>query len=214
MSMAYLIIKRMIDFIVALLGLVILSPLFLLLALLVALDSEKGPIVFRQHRVTKGGKEFVCLKFRSMVQDTMWQQKRGVSHEMLVTCIGGKIRPIHFDDWPQLWNVLKGDMSLVGVRPKMPEELKELSKKDRRWLERNSVKAGMTSLNRVLYYLPDKRRAILSWLKSAAFLEEANHGDWLPADLYYVKHCSFKLDLVIFYYTVLLVLAKLCQKIS
>ena len=213
-------IKRILDFCVALAGLILLSPLFLIIAILIKLYGGKGPVLFVQERATKGYKPFRMLKFRSMYVGAEEISKKGGSVQKQITPIGKKLRRIHFDDWPQLWNVLKGEMSLVGIRGKPFWELERLAKEDKRWKERHAVKAGMTSLDRLLFYVPKKRTKFISELDQGEKLKkqleqafERNEHLYyvLEVDMYYVKHCSLKLDFFIFFHTIAFIL-KGCLK--
>ena len=140
-------VKRLLDVIIAALALVLLSPVFLLLALLIRLDSP-GPILFRQIRVGKLGDTFGMYKFRSMYVDAeqrkaelaaMNEMEGGTTFKMKsdprVTRIGRFIRKGSIDELPQLWNVLRGEMSLVGPRPPVPSEVAQYSLADRRRLD-------------------------------------------------------------------------------
>ncbi|MBB6053353.1 sugar transferase [Armatimonas rosea] len=116
-------IKRLADFGFALLGLVFLTPLWLLLALLIRLDSP-GPVLFRQRRVGRGGHEFVLLKFRSMRTDTpnLSTAELRASGLEPYTRVGTWLRKTSVDEQPQLWNVLRGEMSIIGPRPALPSQ--------------------------------------------------------------------------------------------
>jgi lipopolysaccharide/colanic/teichoic acid biosynthesis glycosyltransferase len=151
---AAFLLKRALDIIVSLLAMVLLAPVFLLLALLVRLDG--GPVFFRQTRVGLNGREFRMLKFRSMCVDAEARLKdllarnekaSGVTFKMKddprITAIGRVLRKSSLDELPQLWNVLRGDMSLVGPRPPLPREVALYSMADRRRL---AVKPGITCL--------------------------------------------------------------------
>ncbi len=146
--------KRTLDIILSLVALALLSPVFLVLAVLVKLDG--GPAFFKQTRIGLMGKEFKMLKFRSMVVDaearlkdllSRNEAKRGVTFQLKddprVTSLGRFIRRSSLDELPQFWNVLKGDMSLVGPRPPVPREVALYSQSDRRRL---LVKPGITCL--------------------------------------------------------------------
>src|SRR5690625_2067515 len=114
----YLKIKRLIDIVLSLLGLIILSPIFLILILLIKLDSE-GPIFFKQKRVGMYKKHFHILKFRTMKIDT---PKDTPTHllenpDQYITRMGKFLRKTSLDELPQIWNILVGDMSIIGPRP-------------------------------------------------------------------------------------------------
>ncbi|MGG6440545.1 sugar transferase [Saccharococcus caldoxylosilyticus] len=151
----YLIAKRIMDICGALIGLICLSWLFLIVALLIKLEDPKGPVFFKQVRVGKDGKEFYMYKFRSMVTNAEellesllhLNEVTGAMFKMKddprVTKVGKFIRKTSIDELPQLWNVLKGDMSLVGPRPPLPREVAQYTEYDK---QRLLVKPGCTGL--------------------------------------------------------------------
>ncbi len=184
--------KKIIDFSLSAVALVILSPLLLIVAILIKLES-KGPVIFSQKRVGLNGKEFKMYKFRSMVVSAEeLKEKLAKQNEMSgpmfkmkddprVTKIGKFIRKTSIDELPQLINILKGDMSLVGPRPSLPKEVAEFEP----WmLERLNVKPGLTC-----YWQVSGRNNI-------DFIE------WMKLDLKYVKDRSFLLDLKLIIKTV------------
>ncbi|HDR7848505.1 TPA: sugar transferase [Bacillus toyonensis] len=142
----YLVAKRCIDFVGALCGLLLLSPVFLSVAMLIKYEDPKGPVLFKQIRIGKDGKEFYMYKFRSMVIDAEEKLKDLLKHNEVsgamfkmkedprVTKIGKFIRKTSIDELPQLLNVLKGEMSLVGPRPPLPREVKEYTAYDKQRL--------------------------------------------------------------------------------
>jgi len=148
-----LVIKRMVDVLASALGLIVLSPLLTLVGLAVRVSSP-GPIIFRQRRVGAGGRQFDILKFRSMVDgadaqrtdlaaDSVYQDGRlfKVHRDPRVTALGRFLRRTSLDELPQLWNVLKGEMSLVGPRPPMPSEV---ALYDEHHYSRFDMKPGIT----------------------------------------------------------------------
>ncbi|HHB2940763.1 TPA: sugar transferase [Bacillus cereus] len=151
----YLIVKRCMDFIGALCGIVLLSPVFLIVALLIKYEDPKGSVFFKQERVGKDGTRFNMYKFRSMVIDAedklndllQLNEASGAMFKMKedprVTKIGRFIRKTSIDELPQLINVLKGEMSLVGPRPPLPREVKEYTPYD---MQRLMVTPGCTGL--------------------------------------------------------------------
>lgn len=151
----YLFMKRITDIAGSLVGLILLFPLFLLIAILIKLEDPKGPIFFRQLRVGENEKTFYMYKFRSMVYNAeeLLEQllaQNEVSGAMFkmkndprVTKIGRFIRKTSLDELPQLWNVLKGEMSMVGPRPPLPREVAEYSLYDK---QRLHVTPGCTGL--------------------------------------------------------------------
>lgn len=133
--------KRTFDFLVSLLGLVILSPLLLIAAVLIKLTS-RGPIFFRQERIGRGFRPFHILKFRTMVPDAPnLGGQLTTGEDPRVTRIGYLLRKVKLDELPQLINVLKGDMSFVGPRPEVPRYV-EMFRKD--YEELLSVRPGIT----------------------------------------------------------------------
>lgn len=152
---SYLIWKRLIDIVGAVLGLILLSPLFIIIAISIKIEDPKGPIFFRQVRVGKNENEFHMYKFRSMVNDAEEKLKdlltlneiSGAMFKMKadprVTKIGKFIRKTSIDELPQLWNVLKGEMSLVGPRPPLLREVNEYSPYDK---QRLLITPGCTGL--------------------------------------------------------------------
>lgn len=111
--------KRLFDFIASLIGLIFLSPLFLLISLLIKLSS-KGPVLFRQKRVGKNGIIFTLIKFRSMTVVQKNNSTVSVKGDIRITPFGKFIRRFKLDELPELWNVLVGEMSMVGPRPDVP----------------------------------------------------------------------------------------------
>jgi len=141
-------IKRLFDIIASLFGIIILSPFLLIIAILVALDS-KGGAFYRQVRVGKNGKQFKLFKFRTMHTDS---DKKGLltvgMRDSRVTRIGYSLRKYKFDELPQLFNVLLGDMSIVGPRPEVPKYVAMYTDEQKKVL---SVKPGITDYASIVY---------------------------------------------------------------
>lgn len=139
---------RLLDLVVSLVGLVLLSPLLLLVAVLVKLDSD-GPVFYRAERVGQGGQPFQLYKFRSMVRDAD-QQGPGITTagDSRITRLGRLLRRTKVDELPQLWNVCKGDMSLVGPRPEDPRYVALYTPDQRQVL---AARPGLTSPASVRY---------------------------------------------------------------
>lgn len=141
-------IKRLFDILASGIGIIILSPVLLIIALRIKTGSD-GPIFFKQVRVGKDGKEFEILKFRTMVVDA---EKMGrqitVGADNRITKVGGFLRKYKLDELPQLFNVFKGDMSLVGPRPEVPRYVKLYTEEQRKVL---NVKPGITDLASIRY---------------------------------------------------------------
>jgi len=151
----YKVLKRAMDCIGAGVGLLLLSPLFAVIAVLIKLESA-GPVLFSQTRIGKDGEEFRCWKFRSMFRDAEQRKQELLEHNEMaggvtfkmkrdprVTRVGRFIRKASIDELPQLWNVLNGDMSLVGPRPPVPQEVAQYSTHERKRL---AVKPGITCI--------------------------------------------------------------------
>jgi len=172
----YKFIKRISDFSLALFMIIFLSPLFILLALFIKLDT-KGSVLFKHDRVGKGGNLFKMYKFRSMYTDaSVYAVNPTTRNDHRVTKVGRIIRHTSLDELPQLINVLKGDMSIVGPRPEMPFIVEKYTDFHR---ERLKVTPGITGL----WQLSGNRR-------------EPIHAN-MDYDLYYIRNQSFSLDLAI-----------------
>ncbi|WP_051153998.1 sugar transferase [Paenibacillus sp. PAMC 26794] len=143
----YLFMKRMLDLLGSFIGLIILCPLFAVIGILIKIEAPQGSVFFRQVRVGQDGKEFHMYKFRSMVanaEDLLEQliNQNEVNGNMFkmkndprITRIGKFIRKTSLDELPQLWNVFRGEMSLVGPRPALPREVKNYTSYDRQRLQ-------------------------------------------------------------------------------
>lgn len=142
------IIKRICDFILSLIGIIILSPIFIIVSIAIKLDS-KGKILFLQKRVGRYGKEFNIYKFRTMVSDAERLGKQiTVGNDNRITKVGAFLRKYKIDELPQLFNVLKGDMSLVGPRPEVPKYVKLYSDEQKKVL---NVRPGITDMASLRY---------------------------------------------------------------
>ncbi|CUU50618.1 MULTISPECIES: sugar transferase [Clostridium] len=142
------VVKRIFDLICSTLGLIVLSPILIVIAIRIKTDSD-GPVFFKQIRIGEKNKEFEILKFRTMVVDA---EKLGrqitVGNDSRITKIGAFLRKYKLDELPQLINVFKGDMSLVGPRPEVPRYVNMYNEEQRRVLE---VKPGITDLASIRY---------------------------------------------------------------
>lgn len=173
--------KRLFDISLSLVTLAVLWPVFLVIAVLIKLTS-RGPVFFRQARVGKDLREFEFLKFRSMVVDAPklgahWTSK----DDPRITRVGRFLRRTSLDELPQLWNVLKGDMSLVGPRPNMPIQEKDYD--PAAWQQRHQVRPGITGLAQVM------GRSNLTTVEQARY------------DLDYVKKSGLFYDLALLWRT-------------
>jgi lipopolysaccharide/colanic/teichoic acid biosynthesis glycosyltransferase len=180
--------KAILDRTVALCLLVLAGPLILVLALLVKLTSP-GPAFYRQTRLGRGAFPFTIYKLRTMVDrcESLTGPRWSLPGDPRVTGLGRFLRRTHLDELPQLLNVLRGEMSLIGPRPERPEFLAELEQACPRYRERLAVRPGVTGLAQV--QLPSDTSVDSVRLK-------------LAHDLYYIRHLSFKLDLVLLICTV------------
>ena len=175
----HLMLKRMMDICGSLIGIIILSPVYLIVAILVHRNLG-SPIIFRQKRPGKNGKVFEMLKFRSMLDKT---DKNGevLPDKKRLTSFGMKLRSTSLDELPELFNVLKGDMSLVGPRPLLVEYLKLYSKEQNK---RHNMKPGITGLAQI------NGRNSISWSKK------------LKYDVEYVDNFNILLDIKILFITI------------
>lgn len=180
--------KRALDIVAAFIGLLLLTPVMLVVGLLVRLTS-KGPALYHQERVGQGGRVFTVHKFRSMRQDAeagtgaVWAQAR----DSRITPIGGFLRRTRLDEVPQLWNVLMGDMAMVGPRPERPEFVGQLTEQIPFYGLRHSVRPGVTGWAQVRYTY-------------GASVEDSMEK--LQYDLFYIKHMTVAFDLFVLFSTV------------
>ncbi len=176
-----MLVKRIFDFIASLFGLIILLPFFIIIAIFIKLDS-KGPVFFRQERAGKNGNPFIIYKFRTMVENA---ENKGAGYfieknDSRITKIGSFLRKYSIDEFPQLINVLKGDMSLVGPRPTLMYQIEKYNNLQR---QRLKVKPGITGWAQV------NGRNDLSWPEKIEY------------DVWYVKKRNLLLDIKIIFRT-------------
>ena len=177
--------KRVFDVAAAVAGLILASPLLLLSALLVKLDSPRDPVLYHQERVGLNGKLFTIHKLRTMRSDAeagtgaVWSAG---DQDPRITRVGRFMRKTRLDEIPQLWNVLRGDMSLIGPRPERPEFVEQLTRQIPFYGQRHVVKPGVTGWAQVRY-------------SYGASVEDAIEK--MQYDLYYIKHLSLRRDLLI-----------------
>lgn len=190
---AYDIIKRCIDILISGIGCLICLPFFIIIAILIKLDS-KGPVFFKHTRVGKHGSELKIYKFRSMVQDAEDAMKRftpeqkkefeenfKLEKDPRVTRVGNILRKTSLDELPQIINILKGEMSIIGPRPIVKTELEKYGKNKEKFL---SVAPGLTG-----YWAANGR-------------SDVSYEERMALELYYVDHRSLLLDLKIFFKTI------------
>lgn len=195
---AYLVCKRAFDIAASFCALVVLSPVFLIIYLIIYLDDPHGNPIFSQIRIGKNGKAFRFYKFRSMVvnaedllaglqnQNEMSGPAFKMKNDPRVTKVGRFIRKTSLDELPQLWNVLKGDMSLVGPRPPLPNEVEQYTEEQKKRL---SVTPGLTC-----YWQVQPSR------------NDLDFGEWFELDMKYLRERSMKTDIKIIFQTILVVL--------
>jgi sugar transferase (PEP-CTERM system associated) len=184
--------KRILDILFSSLGIIIAFPIFPVVAALIKLSSP-GPVFYRQKRVGEGGCEFTLLKFRTMCKDAekdtgpVWANE----NDPRITSLGRFIRKARIDEIPQLFNVLRGEMSFIGPRPERREFVEQLSEKIPYYNKRHFIKPGLTGWAQVRYPYGATENDALEKLRY---------------DLYYIKNYSITLDLMIMLETIKVVL--------
>lgn len=195
-------IKRCIDIILSLLGLIILSPVFLLIAILIK-KEDHGNVFYKHKRIGHMNKDIYIYKFRSMTnkyktfdefyqtlsdeQKQEWDENFKLENDPRITKVGNFLRKTSLDELPQIINILKGDMSIIGPRPVVNDEIEKYGNQKAKFL---SVKPGLTG-----YWAANGRSA-------------TTYEDRIKLELYYIDHCSLLLDIKIFFKTILTVLKK------
>lgn len=179
-------IKRIIDFVIAALCLILFSPLILVCWLLIKNDGQ--PVIYKQERIGLGGKPFYIYKFRSMVVDA---EKEGAEllqqeNDPRLTKVGRFLRAHHLDELPQLWNVLKGDMAFVGPRPERKFYIDQIMQRDSRYQRLYALRPGVTSYATLKNGYTDNIEKMLRRLEM---------------DLYYLEHQSLWTDAKILWKT-------------
>lgn len=192
-SILYSVTKRLIDIVGSLCGIILLSPLFLIVAILIKLEDPKGKVFFAQERNGKYPKTFKMYKFRSMVhnaeellKDLMDRNEQTgpvfkINDDPRITKVGKFIRKTSIDELPQLFNVLKGDMSLVGPRPPIPHEVDQYNSYQ---MQRLAVKPGLTCI----------------WQVSGR--NNIGFDEWIEMDIEYIKTRNLWLDIKLIFKTV------------
>ena len=195
----YIVVKRFLDIFLSLIGLVLLSPFFLIIAIIIKLDS-KGPVFFVHSRIGEKGKPIGIYKFRTMVENAEelvkifseeqkkeFEESYKLQDDPRVTRIGKFLRKTSLDELPQILNILKGELSIIGPRPVIEEELEKYEENKEKFL---SVKPGLTG-----YWAANGR-------------SDTSYEERIQMELYYVDHISLKLDIQIFFKTIIVVLKK------
>ncbi|MGL5260227.1 MAG: undecaprenyl-phosphate glucose phosphotransferase [Lachnospiraceae bacterium] len=178
--------KRIVDIIGSFLGLILLCPFLLCIAILVKATS-KGPIIFKQERVGLHNKSFYMYKFRSMKVQTESEEKKGWStkNDPRVTKIGKFLRKTSIDEFPQLWNILKGDMSIVGPRPERPQYVEKFKEEIPRYMVKHQVRPGLTG-----------------WAQVNGYRGDTSIRRRIDYDLYYIENWTMSFDIKIIILTI------------
>ena len=192
----YIIIKRILDIILSVIGIIVLLPIFVIIAILIKMSS-KGNILFKHKRMGKNGKEIYIYKFRTMLQNSEdliksfdseqmkeYKEKFKLESDPRITRIGRVLRKTSLDELPQLLNIIKGELSIIGPRPITAEELEKVYDKEKLL----SVTPGLTG-----YWAANGR-------------SNTTYSQRIEMELYYVDNISIKLDIKIFFKTIISVL--------
>ena len=179
-------IKRTVDFVGALAAIVLFSPVMIGAAIAIKVSS-KGPVIFKQERIGLHNKPFQMYKFRSMVQQTDEEEKKGwtVKNDPRVTKVGAFLRKTSLDELPQLFNILKGDMSLVGPRPERPQFVEQYKEEIPRYMIKHQVRPGMTG-----------------WAQVKGYRGDSSIRKRIECDIYYIENWTLGMDIKILFMTV------------
>lgn len=187
--------KRSFDVISAFMALLLLMPLLLLVSLLIKLTMP-GPVLFRQKRLGFGGRPFTICKFRSMKVNRS-KVSITLSSDNRITPLGRFLRRSKIDELPQLWNILRGDMSVVGPRPDVPGYSDKLQGSDQLlW----TVRPGLTGLDSISY--PDEETILDQQPDPQKYYDEVLWPDKVRLNLAYIKNRSFLMDMAIILFTI------------
>ncbi len=178
--------KRATDIVGASLGLVLTSPLLLIIAILVKTTSE-GPVIFKQERIGQHNKPFHMYKFRSMILQSVKEEKKGwtVKNDPRVTRVGRFIRKTSLDELPQLLNILRGDMSLVGPRPERTQYVEKFKEEIPRYMIKHQVRPGLTG-----------------WAQVNGYRGDTSIRKRIEYDLYYIENWTYGFDIRIMFLTI------------
>lgn len=189
--------KYIFDRLMAFIGLLVLWPVFLVVAILVRVKMPGGPVIFKQKRVGRDSKLFTMYKFRSM---TVGHDGSSVSvaGESRITPLGAKLRRYKLDELPELWNVLIGDMSFVGPRPDVPGYADQLKGEDREVLR---LRPGITGPASLKYR--DEEELLAKQADPQKYNDEVIFPDKIRINRYYLHHYSFIKDIQMIFCTVL-----------
>ena len=188
--------KRLFDFITSFIGILVFSPILIIVYLLVKLSSV-GPAFFVQKRIGKNGKIFRMVKIRSMIGDQISNSTISVKDDIRITKIGVFLRKYKLDELPELWNVLKGDMSLVGPRPDVCGYADNLIGEDRKILE---LRPGITGVASLKYY--NEEDILASQDDPLKFNDEVIYPDKVRLNLDYYYNNNLWIDIKIIFATI------------
>jgi len=188
--------KRLFDFITSLIGLLVLAPIFIIVSLLVKMSSV-GPVFFVQKRIGKNGKIFQMIKFRSMSVIQNSNSTISFRGDIRITKVGAFLRKLKLDELPELWNVLKGDMSLVGPRPDVCGYADNLIGEDRKILE---LRPGITGVASLKYY--DEEDVLATQDNPLKFNDEVIYPDKVRLNLDYYYNNNLWIDIKIIFATI------------
>ena len=183
----YWAVRRAQDILLSSLALVVLSPLLLITYAAIWIDSPGASPIFTQQRVGRNGKLFKMYKFRTMYVQTEEEERKGWTHkdDPRITKIGRFLRKTSLDEFPQLFNVLKGDMSLVGPRPERPQYVEKFREEIPRYMIKHQVRPGMTG-----------------WAQVNGYRGDTSIRKRIEHDLYYIENWTIGLDIKILFLTV------------
>ena len=178
--------KRMIDIVFSLLGIIVLSPMLLIIAVIIKCTS-KGPIIFKQERVGLHNKTFYMYKFRTMYVQSEIEERSAwtVKDDPRVTKVGRFFRKTSIDEFPQLFNILKGDMSIVGPRPERPQFVEQFKEEIPRYMIKHQVRPGLTG-----------------WAQVNGFRGDSSIRKRIDCDIYYIENWSMGFDFKIMFLTI------------
>ena len=212
MKKNYHLLKRTSDIVISLITIIIFLPVFILIHLSILISSGK-PALYKSKRIGKNKKIFTAYKFRTLVNNAKELQKTkgyrmNPPDERLITPIGKFLRATHLDELPQLFNILKGDISFIGPRPLDIDFYKRYIKKNKHWSRILKIKPGLTGLNQICRYHPQHMHKIL---RKCGKLNNLKKRRRLLLDLHYLKNESLYIDMLVVYWTIRLFFTRIFQ---
>jgi len=191
-----MIVKRLFDIAASIFGLILTFPVFLIVFLLIKINMP-GPVFFKQNRVGRHGKLFRMIKFRSMKMNH-GGSSISVRGENRITPLGAKLRKYKIDEFPEFWNILKGDMSFVGPRPDVPGYADKLTGGDRLLL---TIRPGLTGAASLKYSNEEELLALQN--DPVKYNDTVLYPDKVRIEINYIKHWTFWLDIKIIIFTLI-----------